>query len=188
MKKIGIAIFALLISTLSIAQNNKGNERLVVDFYGVDFSTVNVVGASETDDKFLIAFDGINGLMLSEPRKYNVGKFLNLDVASTDITEATKQIDKLEGVDFKNKKQEDIPLKEILNAYPTVDANILIIVAKELNKGQNMGHFMAVVFDGETKEIISKTNLSGKAAGFGLRNFWAGSLFKAMKAYRPKRK
>lgn len=185
MKKIAVSIFTLLISTICVAQSNEGNEKLVVDFYGVDFSTVNVIGAGETDEKFLDAFEGINGLMLSEPKKYNVGKFLDLDVASTDISDAIKQIDKLEDVDFKNRKQEKISLKKILNAYPSTDGNVLIIIAKELNKGRNMGHFMAVIFDGESKEIISKANFSGKAGGFGLRNFWAGSLYKGMKKYNP---
>lgn len=185
MKKIAVVIFTLLISTICVAQSNEGNDKLVVDFYGVDFSTVNVIGAGETEEKFLDAFDGINGLMLSEPKKYNVGKFLDLDVVSTYIADAIKQIDKLENVDFKNKKKEKISLRKILDVYPSTEGNILIIIAKELNKGRNMGHFMAVVFDGESKEIISKVNFSGKAAGFGLRNFWAGSLYKGMKKYNP---
>ena len=185
MKKIVGAMFTLLISTVCVAQNDKGNEKLEVDFCGVDFSTVNIIGAGETEEKFINAFEGINGLMLSEPKKYNVGKFLDLDVASTDIANAIKQIDKLDDVDFKNRKQEIISLKKILNAYPSTEGNILIIIAKELNKGRNMGYFMAVIFDGESKEIISKVNFSGKAGGFGLRNFWAGSLYKGMKKYNP---
>jgi hypothetical protein len=38
-----------------------------------------------------------------------------------------------------------------------------------------------VIFDQVTKEIVFQQEHSGKARGFGLRNFWAGALLSAMK-------
>ena len=73
-------------------------------------------------------------------------------------------------------------IEEIIKAYPSNQGNMLLIVATELNKLNGYGSFVAVVFNGETKEIISSKKISGKPSGFGLRNYWAGSLYNSLKA------
>lgn len=184
MKKILLFAVVILFATVGQAQNKNMQETTKVDFYGVDFSAVNVIGATETADKFMIAFDGINQLIISEQSKYDVGKFLKLDVQSLDIDHAVSQIDKLKDVKFKNNKSSKISLEEIISSYPVTQGNVLLIVAKELNKSNNRGVFIAVVFDGNDKKIISEQEFSGKARGFGLRNFWAGALYNGLKAVR----
>lgn len=182
MKKILLFAVALFFVTVGQAQNKNNNESVKVDFYGIDFSAVNVIGAAETDDKFMVAFAGINQLLITEQNKYDVGKFLKLDVQSLDIDHAVSRIDKLKDVKFKNNKKSNISLEEIIGSYPSSQGQILLIIAKELNKRTNMGAFIAIVFDGNSKKIISQQEFSGEAKGFGLRNFWAGSLYNGLKA------
>lgn len=181
MKKIFLMAVAMLFMTVGQAQNKNKKEPVKVDFYGIDFSVVNVVGASETDDKFMTAFAAINQLLVVEPKKYDVGKFLQLDVQSLNVDHAISQVDKLKNVKFRNNKESEMMLKEIVKSYPITKGNALLIVAKKLNKSTNTGTFIAVIFDGETKHIVSEQEFSGKAKGFGLRNFWAGALYNGLK-------
>lgn len=59
-----------------------------------------------------------------------------------------------------------------------------VIVTGLLNKIANQGTFTYVVFEQKTNKIILKQEISGKARGFGLRNFWAGALYATMKKVR----
>jgi len=38
-----------------------------------------------------------------------------------------------------------------------------------------------IAFDIATRKILSKREVSGKAGGFGLRNYWAGSVYNIIK-------
>ena len=44
-----------------------------------------------------------------------------------------------------------------------------------------VSNIAVVFFNTETKEIIEEWITDGKARGFGLRNYWAGSIYSALK-------
>ncbi len=184
MKKIAILLFSFVISLGGMAQSKGKKEKLTVDFYGVDFSAVNIIGADDPLFKFVDAFKGINNLMLSEPKKFDVAKYFNVNVSSSNVDNAIKQAEEITDNNFNSRNKEALSVNEIIGAYPETDGNALVIVAKELNKGQNSGTFIALIFDGKTKEVISQKQFTGKAGGFGLRNFWAGAIYAGMKSYR----
>ena len=56
----------------------------------------------------------------------------------------------------------------------------LVIIAKLLNKAEAYGSYQVVFFNTDTKEIIQDWATGGKARGFGLRNYWAGSIYKVI--------
>lgn len=167
--------------TSSVAQNKSKQERIQVDFYGIDFTEVNVVGAEETQERFVTAFGQINGLMISEQKKYNIGKYFNLNVVSTDVDHAINRLHGLQNIDFKDQETGQPDLARIVADYPSSDNNGMVIVAKELNKLTNVGKFIAVIYDGQTKQILFEKEFSGKAGGFGLRNYWAGAFYNGIK-------
>ncbi|MGL5979678.1 MAG: hypothetical protein ACRCZY_02155 [Phocaeicola sp.] len=178
MKKLFVMLALLVVVSTSFAGETKA--PIKVDFYGVDFSEVVVTGAVEECDKFIKVFEGINNLLVVEAKKYNVGEFLKVNVASIDCKVALERIEALQNVDFKDKPVPTIDLKKILSFYPTTENYGLVIVAKELNKTSDKGTFVAVIYDGKSKEIVSTYELSGKSKGFGLRNYWAGSLYNGL--------
>ena len=109
---------------------------------------------------------------------------MNFNVLSTNIDFALEQTDKLKDKKFQNKPSNEISSDEIIKAFPKTDGIVLLIVAKELNKGKNSGIFIALIFDGDTGKLISENEFTGKAGGFGLRNFWAGAIHSGMKSYK----
>jgi hypothetical protein len=57
----------------------------------------------------------------------------------------------------------------------------MVFIAQFLDKSNNRGTYEVVFFNTETKEIIEEWITDGKARGFGLRNYWAGSVYSALK-------
>ncbi|MEG1006926.1 MAG: hypothetical protein RSO15_11705 [Bacteroides sp.] len=184
-------LVALMLATVLPLFGQTPQEITSITFYGVDYSLVRVYGASESPTQFRTAFAAINDLFITEPKKYDISKFTG------------KKLDEisLDGVNRVNRK---INLHDLITTTPdyTPDAaQILqvvrrlyiekktsstgaVVVAKLLSKADNRGTYELVYFDVATRKIIDSIALSGKAGGFGLRNFWAGSLYKALKDLR----
>lgn len=152
-----------------------------VKFYGIDFSQAKIIGAKENDQDFMYAFQRINGLLISEEDKYNPANFLRISVIETDIDYAVNQATSLTA-DARQSTGGEIDLAAILSAYPAGNGYGLVIVATELNKLEERGYYTAVIYSEATKEIIWQRDFFGIAQGFGLRNYWAGSVYTGMKA------
>ena len=88
MKKL-LAMALCLVAVSGYAQ--KGKEKIAADFYGVDYSCVNVKGADEEPGAFIKAFEAINRLFLSEPKKYDVAGFTGIDILSTGVEQARER-------------------------------------------------------------------------------------------------
>ncbi len=182
--KTKLMLAALCLSALCLAESSEKNS---VEFLGVDFSCTDVIGADESLADFQKAFYGINTLMYTEASKYNVAEFLYLDVESIDTEAAISRVELNDDACLFKDKERVFSVDSIVAAYPTSEGHKLLIIADELNKSQAMGTFKAVIFNGQTKEVLTKRNMRGVAKGFGLRNFWAGALYDALKTEKLKK-
>lgn len=171
-----IVIASLILATTSMSFA-RGKKIKNVEYWGVDFTAVNVIGANESDQSFIKTFKEVNKLMLTEPKKYDVGDYLDLDVEYVDIDYMLKRTNQLNDVDFRDNRQQKVDINEIISNYPKSKGYKLVIIASELNKVDRLGEFTAVLFMGDTKKIVSTTRFHGRAKGFGLRNFWAGAIY-----------
>lgn len=172
------------------AQQGDLNDINSLSFYGVDFSYARIYGADESGRQFLDAFEGINNLFESEPKKYSASKAFGVRSDELFNRQVKQDIN-------------DISTGELFtddNHYVVADADIdqvvsklekqgddqygAVIVCGLLNKTANHGTFTFVIFDQDTREVVFQQEHSGKARGFGLRNFWAGALLSAMKKVR----
>lgn len=97
MKKL-LSIALCLIAVSGFAQ--KGKTKMAADFYGVDYSCVSVVGANEQPAEFIKAFEAINRLFLSEPKKYDVAGFTGIDILSTNVEQANEALGGLAAEQF----------------------------------------------------------------------------------------
>ena len=166
MKKL-LSIALCLIAVSGFAQ--KGKTKMAADFYGVDYSCVSVVGANEQPAEFIKAFEAINRLFLSEPNVEQANEALGGLAAEQFTPRSTKA---------------DIAaqLPGILARYDNGSGNKgLVLIATTLDKGNGIGYYTAVLFDPATQEVILQMDMAGKPGGFGLRNYWAGSVYNALK-------
>lgn len=140
MKKL-LSIALCLIAVSGFAQ--KGKTKMAADFYGVDYSCVSVVGANEQPAEFIKAFEAINRLFLSEPKKYDVAGFTGIDILSTNVEQANEALGGLAAEQFTPRSTKaDIAaqLPGILARYDNGSGNKgLVLIATTLDKGNGMG-------------------------------------------------
>lgn len=186
MKKLFLLLF-LASNLLCMGQNKKlVKEAKAIKFFGIDYSLAKVYGAAETPDQFKVAFNKINRLFIVEAKKYDVGKRIKKEISEISL-DAVDQLNpqiKSDELMTTNKQYalDEQQIKQAIQSLPIKNEEGIgmIFLAELLNKADNMATYQTVFFNMESKEIIDIRPVSGKARGFGLRNFWAYSIYKAL--------
>lgn len=163
-------------------------------FCGADFSLVKVLGADEPDASFVQAFDRINGLFISEGDKYDIAKYTRLPIGKKELTVVRKAMK----IAFEATTTDSYTLlcedpgydcRALIDAQvagyeiPQNEGLGVVIIANLLDKSNDRGTFYFVCFDIASRKVTSCILAEGKPGGFGLRNYWANSLYLAMKKY-----
>lgn len=169
-----------------------------VTYYGVDFSKVKIFRGKETPEEFQKAFKAINDLTLHEDKKYNFEKFFkkDLNTASFETVDARNAAHQPEMLPRKmsSKQLAEVRLtpedvKEVISSYGKGTAGVgVVIIAVLLNKDKPEAKYEVVFFDQMTQNVIFEKEVVGKAGGAGLRNFWANSVYDAVKGWKYKLK
>lgn len=165
-----------------IALNAQNNEKVYV--YGIDYSYAKVYAADESVEQFAAAFESINMLIISEPDKYDFSRILGKRV-NVVLEPVLKIVSSCDYADLKtlNNSYEEPEYTEIVKNYelPQTEGLGCILVAKVLDKPMGKASYELITFDIATREILTEREVSGKAGGFGLRNYWAGSVYHVIK-------
>lgn len=193
-KLILIISVCLLGSIFGFAQNKEKIQQFEdVTFYGVDFSIAKTFGTDNTVSQFKAAFEGINSLFLSEAKKYDVAKYFKLknELKSFSVKEIEKNNENIKedfliGTEKVYTIAEDKLASHIKSLPVSGDGVGLVFVAELLDKSESRGTYHVVFFDIASKNILETWKNSGKAKGFGLRNYWAGSVYDMMKSTKIK--
>ncbi|WP_300704248.1 hypothetical protein [Bacteroides sp.] len=183
-------LFTLLLLATSIVCFGQNKDFLKevssINFYGVDYSAAKVFGAAESPNQLINAFERINELFITEAKKYDVSKKLKIKVGQISLNAVNKVNSEIDPAQLMTTDTgytlSDKDIKRVIANLPIQqEPGIgLVIVAKLLNKADAYGSYQVVFFNTETKEIINDYATGGKAKGFGLRNYWAGSIHKVV--------
>lgn len=156
--------------------------------YGVDFAQTKVFGASESVSDFVSAFVGINDLLYGEADKYDFSKVfgtMNYELHHEAM------VNRIQQSDFSNLRArgQAVPVlnvPQIIASYqlPHAEGVGFVLIARLLNKTENRGSYYAVLFDVATRKVLLQTEITTKSRGFGLRNFWAFTVYNATKQLR----
>lgn len=180
MKKLLLFFACVFTLATSHAQNS---EKYFV--YGVDFSYAKVYSAEESVEQFAKAFEAINMLLVNEPEKYDfsrvVGKRVNVFIEPILKIVSACDYSQLKSLDS---SYTNPTYSSIVKNYnlPQTEGIGIVMIAKVLNKPMNQASYELITFDIASREILSKREVKGKAGGFGLRNFWAGSIYQVIKS------
>ena len=156
-------------------------------FYGIDFSKGRVYGAADEPEKLRKAFGDINMLFITEPEKYNVAKFVGKPMNDIRIDAVTNMndtipLDSIKTI-VKGHTISDSVIAQTVKDLQIVSYNHglgLCMIMETLDKPGELGTFIFVLFDIDTRKVTSHWTLSGKPAGFGVRNYWAHSVYEAL--------
>ncbi len=161
-------------------------------FFGVDFSHCEIIGADESENQCREAFAGINRLFFSEPKKYDISEsiqiptdlvFENIKVANNEneqfVLSLKAQIETIDPFDNET-------LEQLIKTYTNKDkeGHGFVIFAKALDKTQGKAYYSGCLFEIKTGKIIYQDFNFGKARGYGLRNFWARSVYNYLSNFK----
>ena len=162
-----------------------------VTFFGVDFSKCKGVALGATAEVMRDNyFPAINTLLMVEQNKYNISKFLlKSDVTNTlyDVNKwnATLDVAGFTVYSIKEVKplSDDI-LAEMVQRYDLKDktGTGLVFIAESLDKPGNVGTYHLVYFSMPEGKVILSEKVAGRPQGFGLRNYWAYSIYDILKS------
>ena len=188
MKKIVFSILVTLIATNSLfAQKSYQKE---VTWMGLDFTEAKLftsAGFSNPEairDKFLKSW---NDIIIRESAKFDVAKFFGIETLSYDLSIVKERnlsiaVDDLV-IDKSPNNFDEQNVKSIISQYPKAEGIGLVLIVESFNRPNTTGTFWATFFDRSTLEVLSKRKIEGSASGFGIRNYWANSIHRAMKSY-----
>ncbi len=181
-------ILLLVLSVMAGLGVNAQNDEAVI-CYGIDYTGAKVYGAAESVEQFAQAFVGINKLLLTEREKYDLSY-----ITGTSVTvELQPILDKYDdavydGLLINNTSNIVVPepdYEAIVAGYDIeqTSGSGLVLIAKVLDKYSAKATYQIVEFDIATRKVLGSREYTGKARGFGLRNYWAGSVYDIIKSF-----
>lgn len=161
-----------------------------ITWYGIDFTHAKFIGPdfndpTEIKDRF---FKNWNSLIIIESAKYNIGQVFRKSKVNYSLDAVTHRNDSINMkniVVFNDDKitftEKDVP--EIVKSYPfdkTSGYGALLFV-ESFNNNFKGGYFYITIVDLSTKTPVLIKKVSGTAEGLGFRNYWARSVYEALK-------
>jgi hypothetical protein len=158
-----------------------------VTWLGLDFSGAKFIGdrerlGSESDIRHLI--DAINELMITEADKYNVAAAIQRKTVDNEIdvtNEHNAELDVLGMISADGKDHVHLnrsQVEEIIFSYDFKGKSGigLMFNVESFNKILEEGSFWITFVNMANKEVLFTERLTAPPSGFGMRNFWAGSV------------
>lgn len=162
-----------------------------VIWIGIDYSAAKFVGLAgfpEPGDlsKYLLAW---NDFVITEPDKYDVKKALGVPAVKIDLSYTYA---KNEGLDTESMVQEEDyklsreEVEAVAKSYDlsTLSGTVVMLVAECYNKKTLKGSHWLVMMNADNSEILSAERFVEKPRGFGLRNFWARTIYELLETKR----
>ncbi|WP_343690208.1 hypothetical protein [Chitinophaga sp.] len=176
----------------SYAQNLKeffANTSTPLTYLGVDFSLAKIQGEAATATEIKEKFEPINSVIITEAKKYDIPGALK---RSTPVINDLDAVNKLNGnanvagmktdnvSDLGKVTPEDVA-KHVKTYNLSGKKGIgLVFVVDGMSKTDKEASMYAVLLDMGTKKVLNAEKLTGKAKGFGFRNYWAYPIYKVL--------
>jgi len=194
--------FWLIVSSIIMVANlmaQSANEALLageLTWYGIDYSRVKLIGEfnqfgdagvkseSEIRDKYFPAW---NELVLKEANKYDIKSAFRKDNVIYDLDIVNLRNSKVNPAQMVSVSDSDRnhlnenTVQAIVSEYPVSGEGYgLVFIAESLDKPTEKGNYYVVLFDKASKKVVLNKKLAGKAAGIGIRNYWARSYYEVL--------
>ena len=163
-----------------------------ISWLGLDFTKAKFTGDAvrfKDDDAVYKLIEDLNTLMLAESEKYNIPEaFEKTHVENVfDVTAKRNRTLKADDIrsdamsNFSSLSEDDV--KEIVAGYDFMGTKGigLMFIIDNFNKVTVEGSMWITFVNMDTKKIILANRLTNKPVGFGVRNYWAGSIYGVLK-------
>ncbi len=164
------------------------NERCKLTWIGLDFSEAKLVSTVdfaevERDPNFMIV--KWNNLIEQERDKFDLGKALGVKgvMNNTSLIRAANEgitADDILSREAGTLAKSKVP--DMVKDYKFEGEGVgVVFIVSTYNKPELMAEYYVTFFNMATKEVLHSERVLGKPQGFGIRNFWAGSVNDALK-------
>lgn len=190
-KTLLILLSALFVSANSFGQSSDISNAKNWTWMGIDYTHCYFITSLDfiDADELLSKTKAWNNLVYTEREKYIEKTLENKKVEfSADMVR-----DRNMEIDMEDRITDDVSLykhldreqiEDIVNSYD-IPANLsgigLLLIAESYSKPEEAGAYFVTFFDLDTKKVLGTERKSGKAKGFGLRNYWANSFYRVLK-------
>ncbi len=188
MKHILLILLTILVTGSQLSAQESYKEE--VTWMGLDFTHAKLINRTAftnsraIKDSYLAMW---NNIIFNEPKKFDISKYFGVEHVKFDISVVTDRNSQIDHqslvVDYADKLLQQDEIKEIIAQYPKADGIGLLLLVESFDKNTTTGTYWACFFNRASSEVLSAQKIHGRASGFGIRNYWANSLYKAMKSY-----
>lgn len=188
-------VFLILVSQTVMAQNLTDlfstTKTVPLTWLGVDYSHVKIVGDLSSTEPLTPTqirdwhFPSWNKLILAEPDKFDIKGMLKYTQITNDIDMITKLnaatvVDSMQAVSQVVYSKSDI-MKFVSQYDLTGKTGFgVVFIAENLDKAKVAATYHVVIMNMATKDILITERIRTEPAGFGIRNYWAGSIYKCI--------
>jgi len=188
-----LLILFLVISSVYTVYGNESKRAYQTDkitFLGLDYTSVLLVGRDAFRDPVGIKrlTGSWNELLMTEYSKYSVEKSFWVDTKyNLEIVYKRNQSieyeERIVGFETSSPHLKRENLDSIIASYPDFNDEgvAMVMIVDTYKKIEEKGYYHMVFFDMKTKKILDTYLVSGNAAGFGVRNYWARTAKNAIK-------
>lgn len=168
-----------------------------ITWLGLDFTQTRFIGsATQFKDAGEITYDAVrdkyipgwNELFINEQKKYDVAKYVHRESVAFALDITTKANSKIDAAFFSNNPADYAHLSEadIANAVKKYDfmgnkGIALIFFVEGMSKGREEASAWITFVDMGNKTVLQTRRVTGKAGGFGFRNYWAKAFLNILK-------
>jgi hypothetical protein len=200
MKKIFFVLLLFQAAYLAKAQKSQDLFRPDADitWLGIDFSHVKLVGnfaeffnAGERSTWQIrdVYFPRWNAIILDEPDKYDIRGMwrkgdMGFDIRMITDINAQTPLEEMEAYNTTRFSEEDIHSFVQKYDFKGREGIGIVFIAECLDKNFLVAWYHVVAIDMHTREILLHERLSGEPRGFGIRNYWANSLYHVIRNIR----
>lgn len=203
LKHLSFLTLALFSSILLSAQskNDVFDSKVEITWLGVDFSEMKFIGPasgwgsestkspSEMRDTYFLVW---NQVIQKEAKAFKIEDAVNRDAITwaSDVTERInsktnkKEIFSESTSDYQNLSEDDI--KKMVKQYDFKSKTGIgfTLICEGMNKYLEEASYWATFVDMKSNKVLYAKRITGKAGGFGFRNYWLGSIKSALKTMK----
>ena len=166
------------------------NEQTPLTYLGMDFTQAKIAGQTDYELKDLQdrQFEGINEVVLNEPKKYDFSKFFHRSNTQTDISLVEAHNNKIDIDKAKSSGGDDenhlspADVEKVIKGYSFSGKKGIgaMIVMESMSKLKEHGTAYLVFIDMSNNKVLYSEKFSEKGGGFSLRNYWAKVVFNVL--------
>ena len=194
---IAVVIF---LSTKSVSAQTKEDLKggsADITWLGMDFSQTKFIGSAtqfkdageitsaEFRDKYTV---GWNQLFINEQKKYDVAKVVHRSEVkyAMNVTEKANSTIKKDFFSNDPNEYQTLTAEKVAELVKKYDYQGkkgmgLIFFIEGMSKGKDQASAWAAYVNMDNKTVIMSKQLTGKAGGFGFKNYWAKAFYNILK-------